>query len=189
MTELESLAKILLAEQELAGGAGLAVILAMPGTALLFKDFIKDDSEWKEWKKFNIGYLRRALKKLEAKKLVQIEEIGNKAVVKLTDDGIKKVLEANLDRLKIDKPSNWDGKWRLIFYDILDGKKETRDKFRKILRSMNFYPLQESVYLHAFPCDKEVEFLRHYLGIAGEVRMILAEKIENDQLFRDYFGL
>ncbi len=206
MTELESLAKILLAEQEqaglnwrgeklkrilllLAGGTGLAMILVMPGTARLFKDFIKDDSSWKEWKKFNIGYLRRALKKLEAKKLVQIEEIGNKAVVKLTDDGIKKVLEANLDRLKIDKPSNWDGKWRLIFYDILDGKKETRDKFRKILRSMNFYPLQESVYLHAFPCDKEVEFLRHYLGIAGEVRMILAEKIENDQLFRDYFGL
>ena len=206
MTELESLAKILLAEQEqaglnwrgeklkrilllLAGGTGLAMILVMPGTARLFKDFIKDDSSWKEWKKFNIWYLRRALKKLEAKKLVQIEEIGNKAVVKLTDDGIKKVLEANLDRLKIDKPSNWDGKWRLIFYDILDGKKETRDKFRKILRSMNFYPLQESVYLHAFPCNKEVEFLRHYLGISGEVRMILAEKIENDQLFRDYFGL
>ncbi len=206
MTELESLAKILLDEQEqaglnwrgeklrrilllLAGGAGLAMILVMPGTARLLKDFIKDDSDWKEWKKFNLGYLRRTLKKLEKQKLVEIEEKGDKAIVKLTDNGRKKVLEANLDRLKIDKPTNWDGKWRLIFYDILDGKKETRDKFRKILRSMDFYPLQESVFLHAYPCDKEVEFLRHYLGISGEVRMILAEKIENDQLFRDYFGL
>lgn len=206
MTELESLAKILLDEQEqaglnwrgeklrrilllLAGGAGLAMILVMPGTARLFKDFIKDNSSWKEWKKFNLGYLRRTLKKLEKQKFIEIEEKGDKAIVKITDEGRKKVLEANLDRLKIDKPLKWDGKWRLIFYDILDGKKETRDKFRKILRSLDFYPLQESVYLHAFPCGKEVEFLRHYLGIAGEVRFVLSEKIENDQLFRDYFGV
>lgn len=206
MTELETLAKILLEEQKqadlnwrgeklrrilllLAGGVGLAVVFAMPGTARLFKYFVEDDSDWKEWKKFNLGYLRRTLKKLEKQKIIEIEERGGKAIVKLTENGRKKVLEANLDRLKIDKPPRWDGKWRLIFYDVLDGKKETRDKFRKILRSLNFYPLQESVYLHAFPCDKEVEFLRHYLGIAGEARLVLAEKIENDQLFRDYFGI
>lgn len=204
--ELKKLAKILLEEQKkaglnrhgaklrrilllLAGGAGLAMVLAMPGTALLFKNFTKDDSSWKEWKKFNPYYLRRALKKLEKQKLVEVEEKGNRAVVKLTENGKKRVLEANLDRLQIEKPARWDGKWRLIFYDILDGKRETRDKFRNILKSMGFYPLQESVYLHAYPCDKEVEFLRHYLGIAGEVRLILAEEIENDQLFRDYFGI
>lgn len=206
MTELEQLAKILLEEQEkvglnwrgeklrrvlllLAGGVGLAVALTMPGAALLFKDFIKDDSAWKEWKKFNLGYLRRTLKKLEKQKLVEIEEKEGRAIVKLTEAGQKKVLEANLDHLKIEKPARWDGKWRLIFYDILDGKRETRDKFRQILKSLEFYPLQESVYLHAFPCEKEVEFLRHYLGIAGEVRLITAEKIENDQLFRDYFDI
>lgn len=205
-TNLEKLAKILFEEQEkaglnwhgeklrrilllLAGGAALATVITMPGTALLFKDFFKDDSDWQEWKKFNQGYLRKTLKKLEKQKLIEIEENGNKAVVRLTENGRKKVLEANLGRLKIEKPARWDGKWRLIFYDILDGKRETRDKFRKILKSMDFYPLQESVYLHAFPCDQEVEFLRHYLGISGEVRLVLAEKIENDRLFRDFFGV
>ncbi|MBI3558932.1 hypothetical protein HY085_00910 [Candidatus Gottesmanbacteria bacterium] len=206
MTELEQLAKILLEEQEkaglswrgeklrrilllLAGGIALSVVLTMPGTALLFKDFVKDDSAWKEWKKFNLGYLRKTLKKLEKQKLVEVEEKDGRAIIKLTAAGQKKVLEANLDRLKIEKPARWDGKWRLIFYDILDGKRETRDKFRQILKSLEFYPLQESVYLHAFPCEKEVEFLRHYLGITGEVRLITAEKIENDQLFRDYFDI
>lgn len=206
MTDLESLAKILLNEQEqaglnwrgeklrrilllLAGGVSLTMVLAMPGTALLFKGFAKDDENWKEWKKFNSGYLNRTLKKLEKQKLIEVEEKDNRATVILTEAGQKKVLEANLDHLKIDKPPHWDHKWRLIFYDILDGKRETRDKFRKILKSLGFYQLQESVYLHAFPCDKEVEFLRHYLGISGEVRSVLVEEIENDQLFRDYFGI
>lgn len=206
MTELETLARILLEEQEqrglnwhgeklrrilllLAGGVGLGIVLTMPGTALIFKDFIKDDSDWKEWKKFNLGYLRRTLKKLKKQKLVEIEKKEGRATIKLTETGQKKVLEANLDRLKIEKPTRWDGKWRLIFYDVLDGKRETRDKFRQILRSLEFYPLQESVYLHAFPCEKEIEFLRHYLGIAGEVRLVVAEKIENDQLFRNFFGV
>lgn len=208
MTQLEELAKILLEEQEqkglnwhgeklrrilllLAGGAGLAMVLAMPGTARLFKNFTPDnrDNSWKEWKKFNTRYLRRALKKLEEQKLIEVEEKDGRAVVKLTQNGQKKVLEANLDRLTIEPPAHWDGKWRLIFYDILNGKRETRDRFRKILKSLNFYPLQESVYLFPFPCGKEVEFLRNYLGIAGEVRLVLAETIENDRLFRDYFGI
>lgn len=206
MTELETLARVLLEEQAQAGlnwrgeklqrillllasGVGITMVLAMPGTALLFKDFIKTDPYWEEWKKFNSGYLRRTLKALEKQKFIEVEEKDGQAIVKLSEKGQKRVLEANLNRLKIDKPLKWDGKWRLIFYDILDGKRDTRDKFRKILKSLNFYPLQESVYLHAFPCEKEVEFLRHYLGIAGEVRLIVAEKIENDKLFRDYFGL
>ena len=203
---LKELAQILLKEQKernfgaryeklrrilllLASGAGLAMVLAMPGTARLLKGFATDNSDWKEWKKFNATYLRRTLKKLEGHKIIEIEEKGGRAIVKLTENGRKKVLEANIDQMQINKPASWDGKWRLIAYDILDGKKRTRDRFRQILNQLNFYPFQESLYLYPYPCGREVELLRSYLGISGEVRLIVAQKIENDQLFRDYFGV
>jgi len=41
----------------------------------------------------------------------------------------------------------------------------------------------------AYPCIKEVAFLREYLGIGEMVRLFDVGKIENDQNFRDFFGV
>jgi len=173
----------------LAGGTALATAFVMPGTARLLKYFAKDESEWKEWKMFNEKYLRRTIRNLEAKKLVEIQDNGNYGVVKLTENGQKKVLKFGLESLTINKPERWNGRWTLVFYDVLHGRKAVRERLRHYLLCAGFYQLQESVYLHAYPCEKEVDFLRHFLGIAGEVRIIFADKIENDQIFRDYFGV
>lgn len=173
----------------LAGGAALATVIAAPGTALLFKDFVKDDSSWKEWQKFNRTYLRRTIRRLEKEKIVEIEEKDGLGKVKITDKGRKKILQFGLESVSIAKPTRWDGKWRLVLYDIFSHKKSTRDRLQKYLKAGNFYPLQESVYLHAYPCEKEIEFLRYYLGVEGEVRLIIADSIENDSQFRAYFGV
>lgn len=173
----------------LAGGAMLATVLAMPNTIRLFKGFLRDKSDWDGWKMFNENYLRRTLRRLAAQKLVEIEEKDGVGIVKLTEQGRTKLLKFGLESLSISKPSRWDGKWRLVFYDVSEIKKETRERLRRYLLAAGFFLLQDSVYLHAYPCEKEVEFLRHYLGVAGEVRMIIADKIENDQQFRDYFGV
>lgn len=206
MTDAQELARIILEERAKAGeddryakirevmlllakGCALATVLVSPGTVRLFKDFSKDDSEWKEWKMFNERYLRRTIKKLEQQKLVEIEDKGDLGVVKLTENGQKRVLKFGLESLVINKPEIWDGRWTLVFYDVVHGRKAIREKLRHYLLSAGFYQLQESVYLHAYPCEKEVDFLRHFLGVAGEVRVIFADKIENDQTFRDFFGV
>lgn len=182
-------AKMRLVMLLLAKGAALATVLAMPGTARLFKDFNRDDSDWQEWKMFNREYLRRTIKKLEKQKLVEIGQEGDKGVVKLTENGRKKVLKFGLESLVITKPERWNGHWTLVFYDVVNGRKTVREKLRHYLLCAGFYQLQESVYLHAYPCEKEIDFLRHFLGVAGEVRILFADKIENDQMFRDYFGV
>lgn len=203
---IKKLAKILLSERKkinleaknekikqilllLAGGTALATALVLPGTVRLFKDFFKDESEWKEWKMFNVNYLRRTLRKLEKDKMIKVRNNGQFGEVLLTENGRKKLMQMNVENITISKPAKWDGKWRMVFYDVFDGRKAVRERFRHYLKSAGFYPWQKSVYLHAYPCEREVEFLRDYLGISGEVRMIIADEIENDQQFRDYFGV
>lgn len=173
----------------LAGGAGLATALVAPGAVKLFRNLLPDDSDWKEWKMFNINYLRRTLRKLERQKLIEVSEKKGIGKVVLTENGKRKLLEMSVENLFIRKPEKWDGKWRMVFYDVTKEKNRTRDKFRAYLKSGGFYFWQKSVYLHAYPCEQEIEFLRSYLGISGEVRVVIADKIENDQLFRDYFGV
>lgn len=204
--KIKELAKILLEERRqkkldlrnerlkqvlllLAGGAALATALAAPGSARLFRDFLTDDSDWKKWKIFNINYLRKTLRKLEKQKFIEISEKNGIGKVALTENGRKKFMEMNVETMFIRKPEKWDGKWRMIFYDVIDQRKTIRDKFRKYLLAGGFYPWQKSVYLHAYPCEKEVDFLRNFLGISGEVRVVLADKIENDKQFREYFGV
>lgn len=173
----------------LAGGSALMTAIFVPGTARLFKDFIKDDSEWKEWKMFNVNYLRRTLRKLESQKLIEVSEERGIGKIILTKNGQRKLLEMSVEDMFIRKPTKWDGKWRMIFYDVTKEKNTVRDKFRAYLKAGGFYRWQKSVYLHAYPCEKEVDFLRNFLGISGDVRLVIADQIENDQIFRDYFGV
>lgn len=204
--KIEKLADLLLKEQQqkeltrrnerfkrtlllLAKGVVLAIVLTAPKTSSVFKDFLKEGSDWKEWKTFNINYLRRTIKRLEKQKMVEIVKQENSSIIKITKKGQRKVLKYSLNSITIQKPNVWDGKWRLIFYDVIGGKRNVRDKFRSFLKLTGFYQLQESVYLHPYPCEEEIEFFKYYLGIGSEVRIIVAEKIENDQEFRDYFGI
>lgn len=47
--------------------------------------------------------------------------------------------------------------------------------------------LHESLFLHAYPCQDEVEFLRTYLGVAQHVQIFQVLNIENDKPFREFF--
>ncbi len=174
----------------LAGGAALATALAVPQSVVLFKSFFnREKSDWDEWKMFNSSYLNRTIRRLERSKLVQVEDRGDFGVVVLTDGGRKKVLKMGLESLKITKPDKWDHRWRMVFYDVFDKRKKVREKFRNYLKLAGFFPLQKSVYLHAYPCEREIEFLKYFLGMQGEVRIVVAEKIENDEEFRKYFAV
>jgi len=173
----------------LAAGSVLAFSLMAPGASRLIKLFDFKNSNEDDWRAFNRKYLRNAIRKLEEQKLVKFVTEGQVTKVVLTNNGKKRILAFKLEEMEIPKPKKWDGKWRLVFYDVPKGGDTTRDRFRSYLKSFGFYPWQKSVYLHAYPCGKEINFLRHYLGIGAEVRLVVADSIENDEVFRKYFGV
>ena len=54
----------------------------------------------------------------------------------------------------------WDGRWRLVFYDIDEKSKRTRDRLQKKLKELGFGMIQKSVYLTPFDVAEDFrEFL------------------------------
>lgn len=172
-------------------GAFLAASFIMPNLPLVLKPFLdeKRKNEREVWKRFNIPYLKRTLSRLEKQKLVETDEKNGMQIIKITKEGKQKILKMALDDLAIKKPKVWDRKWRLVSFDLPEKLANIRKVLVEYLSGWGFYPLHESVYLHAYLCLKEVEFLREYLGVGEYVRIFTVIEIENDRQFRDFFGV
>src|SRR3989344_7059632 len=84
----------------------------------------------------------------DVKLVYKKDKQGEKKIyIQLTPKGNLKVL---LAKAKIQKQQKWDGKWRLVIFDIPENKRELRDKFRTLLKKNNFYKLQHSVFFHPY---------------------------------------
>jgi virulence-associated protein VapD len=131
---------------------------------------------------YNPYYIKRTMKRLKKQQLV--EQQGS--VYILTKRGKRWILKYTLEDLAIPAPKVWDGKWRLVIYDVARHKAALRNIFRTTLRKIGFYNVQESVWLHPYPCEKEISFLRDYCGI--DLIFVIANKIEHDGVYKTHFG-
>lgn len=63
----------------------------------------------------------------------------------------------------------WDGKWRLVIFDLPEDKKSIRESLRRKLYKLGFGQLQKSIYINPFDFVQDMaEFLenKHLLGYA-----------------------
>lgn len=158
----------------LGAGAIIGLALVFPGAGYLYKEFKKE--QWERAKKR--GRLGGAIKRLEKQKLVSWKEEDGELILTLTEKGKKKVLRYKIDEMKIQKPKKWDGLFRVITFDVPEAEREARDFFRKKLKSLGFYQLHKSVFVHPYECRNEIDFLRQELGIERFVNYILAKEIQ-----------
>src|SRR3989344_4140981 len=63
---------------------------------------------------------------------------------------LNKLLKINLQEITLQKPAKWDGKWRLIIYDVKKDKRSLGEVLRRFLRKLYFLKLQRSAYLTPF---------------------------------------
>jgi DNA-binding transcriptional regulator PaaX len=77
----------------------------------------------------------------------------------------------------------------LVIFDVEETRRGLRDRFREKLGKLGFYRLNDSVFVHPYPCFDEIEFIRNYYFVGAEVTYILAEKIEDDVKLRRVFDL
>lgn len=166
-------------------GIVLTTVVLFPGIAA-FGPLIKEtqkERDKKEWDKFNLWRLRQLIKRLEKQKVVDIKD----GIVKITAKGSIRWLKFNLDKMEL--KSKTDGKWRLIIYDVANLRRSQSEFFRETLKRLGFLRLQKSVYITPFVCDDEIEYLRQLFSIGSEVLIIKATGIENEQLYKRYFGM
>ncbi len=174
----------------LGAGTFLAASLIMPGLPMALKPFLdeKRKKEANEWKKFNTWRLKQVLKRMHQQKLVDIVEQNDGYLVKISDNGRKKLLKFNLDEMELNN-KKWDGKWRIIIYDIYTSKKQEAELFRKTLKRLKFLKLQRSVYLTPFRCYDEIEYLRQVCEVDREVLILTVSGLENERAYREYFDI
>lgn len=175
-------------------GTLLAGSILMPGLGVVAGTLYraKRKYDWaqnqKEWKKFNIKLLRRNLRRLHEQKIIETVKENGQDIIKLTQKGHTKYLRFKLEELSL-KGKSWDGKWRLVIYDISKLRKMAQENFRRILKQINFFPLQKSVYLTPYKCQDEINYLREYFNLNEEVLLLEVSKLENDTFYKEYFGL
>jgi DNA-binding transcriptional regulator PaaX len=146
--------------------------------------------EFKKGRKYKKKYVYNAFYRLKREGYIIIEKKNHQIYIRLTKEGRKRAGRFQIDALKITKPKKWDGKWRLIIFDISQLQKTKREAFRGKLKELGFYPLQKSVWVHPYPCSDEIHLLRDFLGLDNkEIRVVIAEKIENSNFLKKIFKL
>ena len=116
----------------------------------------------------------QALKRLRENGLVDF--VGDrKLMVRLTDQGREKAV---LAKIKLGN-EKWDGKWRLVIFDIPEKRRAVRDLLRSKLKQWDFMHLQQSVWASKKDCTKVLrDFIKH-VGIEDWVMVL-----ETDDLGR-----
>lgn len=148
------------------------------------------DAIVKEWKDIDRQSLQRSINALYKEKLISEKHNRNgTTTLVLTKKGKRFALTYNLEEMKIKKPSKWDGKWRIVIFDIPEHLKKVRDSLRMHLHDLDFYELQKSVFINPFECENEIEYIVEFFKIRKHVRFIVADSIDNELYLRQLFGL
>ena len=134
----------------------------------------------REWQKIEEQAMHAAIRKLYESKLIDARDNPDgTATIVLTQDGKKKALTYKIDEMEIRKPKSWDGKWRIIIFDIPEERRKTRDALRQHLQQLGCLELQKSVFVHPFDCRDEIDYLIEFYQIRRFVRFIVADSIDN----------
>ena len=144
----------------------------------------------REWRKENRQALERAINSLYTSHLIREKHNrdGTTTFV-LSENGKQKALRFNIDKLEIKKPVKWDGKWRIVMFDIPEKLRRLRDSLRIHFREICLIELQKSVFVYPYPCSKEIEFIVEFYNARRHVRFVLADKIDNQLHLMKKFNL
>src|SRR3989344_520136 len=116
-----------------------------------------------------------------------IEKEGRLRLTPIGRAHIEKIL---MREYRIPEPVRWDGKWRILMFDIREKRRRVRTQLRKLLQGAGFLHLQDSVWIYPYPCDEFVALVRAHLASGvGELRAVVADALESDRSIREHFKL
>jgi DNA-binding transcriptional regulator PaaX len=145
---------------------------------------------FRKWRNYERKKISDVFSRLRREGCIKIQTKNHQIYISLTEKGKKKAGWLQIDSLRIKRPKKWDGKWRIVIFDISQLKKIYREAFRGKLKELGFYPLQKSVWVYPFDCRAEIELLREFFGLSEkEIRLIIATDIGEDKKLREFFKL
>lgn len=123
---------------------------------------------------------------MEKRGVVKVLSKGDKKFIKITKKGELQIL---LEKAKIERSKFWDGKWRLVIFDIPESSRDKRNLLRRLLKSNEFYKLQASVFINPYPLNREaIDYLKQ-TGLIDYIRLLRVDDIDEDKYLLKRFGL
>jgi len=111
-----------------------------------------------------------------------------KSVLSITHKGRMYLLkETSFEKIKKLK-QKWDGKWRVLIFDIPEKRKTIREQTRITLSNIGFVRLQDSVWIYPYDCADLITLLKADLKIGRNVLYMIVEALEYDKPVRSHFG-
>lgn len=130
--------------------------------------------------KYLYGYPRLVKKSALSKALKRLRENGlidfiddEKLAFKLTDSGRDQVIWASIRN----EQQKWDGRWRLVIFDIPEKRRQARDLLRSKLKQWGFVHWQKSVWASKKNCTKPMRDFINQVGIKDWVKVIESDNV------------
>lgn len=143
-----------------------------------------------EWQMIDRDVLNQAIRGLYRSQLVEVRSrVDGSTSLVLSKNGRNCVLTYDIDRMKITTPQRWDKKWRVALFDVPETERRTRAKLREHFKKMGFFEFQKSVFVHPYPCAKEIEFLTEFYGARRYLRFMVASEIDNEEHLLKHFEI
>lgn len=120
----------------------------------------------------NKASLAKALQRLREGGYIELLE-DKDLIYRLTDKGREKTVLAELKS----SDGKWDGKWRIVIFDIPEKRRSARDLLRYNLKSWGFTSWQQSVWVTKKNCTKPLRKYIKNIGIEDWVMVVESDNI------------
>lgn len=110
--------------------------------------------------------------------LVQIVKKKDRKFIKLTNKG---QLRALVQNSRLPHSKQWDGKWRLVMFDIPEQNRTQRNQLRALLKGSGFVKLQQSVLVSPYPINRHgIGYLKR-TGLINYIRILRVDEMDDEK--------
>lgn len=168
-------------------GGVITAAIAAPNAVLIFGFLINGDNHV-SWKKFNQSRARQYIKQLKKNGLIKETGLKRKKVFSLTKKGRERIEKHNINELSL-KGDTWDGKWRVVIFDIPEQQKKARDALHRKFKRLGMRQLQKSVFVYPFPCKEEIDFVSDFFGVHRHILYLESKIADIDEDLKRIFQI
>src|SRR3989338_8957346 len=165
----------------LAAAGGITAALVAPNALQVLEQF-----GWIKTRRNPYYTVNESVKSLQDGGFVKKDGRG---FLYLTPKGEKRVSEFGVTGFHLKKLGRWDGKWRVVSFDIKENRKGVREQLRSTLVEIGFVCLHKSLWVYPYDCQDLITLLKADYEIGKDILYIVSEYIENDGVLRKHFEL
>ena len=158
-------------------------LAAVAGNAIQLLDYLPKE-------KYNLKHqAKSAMGRLVAKGYVIWVERDGKKFLRITSMGRKALAFEQAKVALRNQKKKWDGRWRMIVFDIPERRKSVRFRLCAVMREVGFVRMQDSVWVYPYDCEDFIALLKAELKIGKDALYAIVDTIEQDKNLRILFNL